>query len=465
MIDRLLNHRRRTLLFILWICFFISALGLGFIAFTDPNTEPAASSLPSESLNDRPVTEKESPVSSVDSDKNPVETVQSIQPTLEPETPAQPEPPPAIVNQPSDPPKPEKPQTTPEPVEPPTSVDVVTTTPEPLPDKICLAQPEPDLNSTHNSQPSLDCDDDQSVDLGDLPTSPPVATLNPTQLNYSLDLLQPPLDTSVNLDVDFLASQAKLSQPALEAYKASDPQVMNKDQLKSYCSNLVSSNDLGGVFGCYTQTTIRSNIYILGTNCRGLNANTVGHETLHAIYHNLSLSERNRINQLLKTYRNSVNPTKATELLENYFDKSEPVKVAELYAMLGTEVADIGLQELENHYNLYLQDRRFTINNNPYLNYKNNILIFLKVETAKLLEIQADLKATVAKLDDQRTFIETLELDAALDVNEVNRLKEAYNQLLGQYESSRLDYNGRIQRFNQVVNSYNKLIETGDCSG
>ena len=337
-----------------------------------------------------------------------------------------------------------------------------TENPDPIDDnQLCLAPTEPDINtvpdSTNDSSYSQQCPSNQSIDLDDVPT-----TTVDTNVPVSYSSLQPPFE-DIQLNGALLASRAQFSQLGLKTYNSANPTLVNRQQLNRYCGSFdPSGQQVSGIFGCYVDLGSTTNIYILLTNCRGLNANTARHEMLHEVYSGFGSSKLDRINQLLESYVQN-NRSRAYELLEIYSAKSYDVQLAELYAILGSEVADIGIKELENHYRAYFLNREQSINNNDFLGYKRNTLVFLRTESDKLKQISQQLKTLYADLDQRRQSINDLVNGSQMTVDEINALKEEYNLLVQTYEDKRIDYNQQIGQFKQVLDSYNRIIDYGDC--
>lgn len=151
------------------------------------------------------------------------------------------------------------------------------------------------------------------------------------------------------------ASRAGMSERGRFLFYASTPQIVEGDAFDALCSR--DEPDIG-VLGCYTLADGRIYLYeITNLDLQAFEVVVAAHEMLHAAWDRLTAAEQAALVAPLEEAFASVDPDdELVERIASYeaFDPSS--RIPELYAILGTEMANLP-DELEEHYAEYFDDR------------------------------------------------------------------------------------------------------------
>lgn len=159
-------------------------------------------------------------------------------------------------------------------------------------------------------------------------------------------------------NVKALAARASFSEQGKYYYFASRPELLPRDNFNEACGAAMSEKT--AVLGCYT--TQRIYLFdIQDDQLEGIREVTAAHEMLHAAYERLSVSERQRIDDLVETESQKISDPTFVGLLKEY-EKTEPgERNNELHSLIGTQIPAVS-PELEAYYRTYFSDRAKVVN-------------------------------------------------------------------------------------------------------
>lgn len=255
-------------------------------------------------------------------------------------------------------------------------------------------------------------------------------------------------------------------------FNASMPELNTEEEFNENC---YSYDEKETILGCYTA----QRIYVYDINEKELNGiveQTAAHELLHAVYERMSISERDRLREVLEgVYKDNLG------ILEDEIGAYESAEqLEEIYVRAGTEIKKLP-EELEAHYGKIFNDRQKIV---KY--YDGYVGVFKKYE-AEMASIGAELeelgKTIDGKNEEYAREIEALNMsidafnDCANTPGCFNSDAEFYNRreellreksgidalydeidkLIEQYNKNVDDYNGNvliIERFQDIINSH-----------
>ena len=154
------------------------------------------------------------------------------------------------------------------------------------------------------------------------------------------------------------AQRAGFSDEGRFTFYASQPEVLPPERFDLFCS--FTETGLG-ILGCYTLSDGRIYLYdVTNPDLDGYEVVVAAHETLHAAWDRFSAEERDALAVLLEADFAALGPDH--ELVERIaeYERIDPTsRVPELYAILGTEIAELD-PALEGHYARFFDDRSRT---------------------------------------------------------------------------------------------------------
>jgi hypothetical protein len=215
------------------------------------------------------------------------------------------------------------------------------------------------------------------------------------------------------------------------------------------------------VLGCYSPATDRIHLLdITDPAFDTMEPVVAAHEMLHAVWARFDEDERARVAKAVEASYAAINDPVLTERLKVYENASGEVDVAELFAVLGTEVALVS-DDLNEVYNRYF-DRRGAV-------------VALAVEAATVISTIVDEIARVsAEIVDteaaiavaRKSYVDGMaQLTADIATFNANADKKGYYQSQSKFdrdrnalkkreadlEKARLDINAQIDSFNSLV--------------
>lgn len=266
-----------------------------------------------------------------------------------------------------------------------------------------------------------------------------------------------------------LQSQTAALMPSLNLtnkgqflYKASQPEVLDATKFNQACGGVHREHSV--VLGCYTKQ--RFYIYnVTDQRLDGVQEVTAAHELLHAVYERLSPSEKNALNQQLRTAAAAIEDERFIATLDQY-KKSEPNQVDnELHSILGTEIAILPAS-LEAHYQRYFKDRAKIVRYaQKYADTFNEIEAQIKTYDTKLAELKQEKDQKEASLASQQRVIENQrsrlnQLQSSEDIEAYNQLVPGFNQLVRTFNDDVATLKEIIETYNSIVAERNELAAT-----
>ncbi len=239
-----------------------------------------------------------------------------------------------------------------------------------------------------------------------------------------------------------LADQTTMTPYARKLFYVYHPAVQNSENFNQNCKVAEQAE----VLGC---TVIYKGIYLYNVQepeLNGVEQVTAAHETLHAIYSQLSASNKKHVDSMVMSaysQLSSTNPTLKTEY--DLYVKSEGVSSIpnEMHSILGTTVATLP-SDLEAYYKKYFTDRQTIVNYyNTYEAAFTQRQQAVKTDDIQLNSWQATITANRQTLQTQGQALQAQQA-------QLNSLRSS-NQIAA--------YNAGVSSYNQAVDSYDNLVE------
>jgi hypothetical protein len=236
-------------------------------------------------------------------------------------------------------------------------------------------------------------------------------------------------------------SRIPLTDKARATLYRANPQYDNKSVFNSDCNTQPHELELG----CF----YRGRIFILRIENTSLSSemDVVGaHELMHAVWAQLSASERSKLTTELQRVYAGLQDSELAERMNGYA-KSEPGEESnELHSILGTEFANLS-PVLEAHYGKYFKDRtKIVAAHNAY-------------ETVFDTR-RAELEQELARIRTEKGQLATI--NRQLDAYRSNGQVQAYNALVPKQNRLVDEINERIAAYRKGVDEYNELSKSLD---
>jgi len=224
--------------------------------------------------------------------------------------------------------------------------------------------------------------------------------------------------TEPNAEVQQLAERSDMSEKGTFIFYASTPEILGRDTFIDKCE---STGEQTAILGCY----VSQDIYIFDVSddrLDGIQEVTAAHEMLHGVYERMSDERRSEVDIMVEQAYETVTDERLDSLLEYYAEAEPGERSNELFALLGTEYADLP-ESLEKVYAEYFNDR--------------SVVVSLYDEYSQTFsEVQAKQETLVADL----------------------------NTLASQIESNSETYNESIASLSSDIDRFNSRANTGDFS-
>lgn len=210
------------------------------------------------------------------------------------------------------------------------------------------------------------------------------------------------LTTDLDATVAAYADRAGLSREGVELLHVSFARIVEPDRFDEFCSR----DEPGiGVLGCYTLADGRIYLYdVENAELAALEPVVAAHEMLHAAWDRLTADEQDALAPLLEQAFAALGPQH--ELVERIaaYEADDPgSRIPELYAIIGSEIADVPA-ELEAHYARYFADRSAVTALNAQV-----VAVFADLEQ-RLTSLSDELTALGARIDAEQA---AYDVDAA----------------------------------------------------
>lgn len=156
-----------------------------------------------------------------------------------------------------------------------------------------------------------------------------------------------------------VVAQAGLSGEGQMYLYASLPEVVPPFEFDRYCSRREPGI---GVLGCYRIQEKRIYLYdVTDERLQSIVPVITAHEMLHAAWYRFSQQELDNLEVLLEeAFAALPDDHRLRERIQSYEDYDPNSRIPELYALLGTEVADLP-DALEAHYSRFFADRSLVV--------------------------------------------------------------------------------------------------------
>jgi uncharacterized protein YukE len=212
------------------------------------------------------------------------------------------------------------------------------------------------------------------------------------------------------------------------------------------------------ILGCYVSNKGIFIQEVTDPRLAGVMQVTAAHEMLHAVYHQLSDSEKSQINKELHLVYGNLQNSRIKKLLELYKTQDPTVVDSELHSILGTEVSTLS-PALEKHYSNYFTNRSAVI---TYAQ-KYEQTFSQIVDKADALDKQ--LKAMKINMENKKSAVESESSDIEqqrmqLDQLHNNGSVDEYNNRLSSFNQKVSNYNQQVQALKESINNYNKLVNS-----
>jgi hypothetical protein len=252
------------------------------------------------------------------------------------------------------------------------------------------------------------------------------------------------------------ATRAAMSERGRFLFYASTPRVLAGGAFDALCSR--EQADVG-VLGCYTLADKRIYLYdIANPDLADFEVVVAAHEMLHAAWDRYTADERQAVGVLLEQAFTAVDPASELALrVASYEEYDASSRIPELYAILGTELAEIP-DELELHYAEYFDDRSVVVSL-----WRQVESIFDELDQ-ELERLSTELNTLAATITTERASLEQIAVALKVDIDAFTR-PGAYSSA-SQAEPDRLLLVDRqtavtaaIAATNVLVDNYNALRE------
>jgi len=264
-----------------------------------------------------------------------------------------------------------------------------------------------------------------------------------------------------------IVEEAKMTDKGKFVFYAAQPVIDGTRTFNVKCNRTEKNT---AILGCYAG----NRIYLFDVRDErldGIHEVTAVHEMLHAVYHRMSQSDRDRINALLEVEAKHMENSKEFAERMAFYARTEPgERYNELHSIIGTEVSPISA-ELEKYYQRYF-DRQTIIG--LYRKYKNE---FEKLE-AKANKIKVQIDSLAKKIetakDEYVAQIKALERDIAAfnrradqgdfaSQSQFNIERQALISRRDSINRKRETINGWVSQYNNLIKQHNDItIETNE---
>lgn len=264
------------------------------------------------------------------------------------------------------------------------------------------------------------------------------------------------LDTATNLvyqpssDVEAIARRVKFSDTGKFTFYATRPEVLQQEDFNEACPRQEQASP---ILGCYTSNDRIYMYDITSEQLDGIKEVTAAHELLHAVWMRMPQDDRATLEPLL-TAAYEANASDSLKSRMEYYSRTEPTEFTnELYAILGTEVPNLGPQ-LEAEYAKYFERSAvlalFDGYNSTYTRLSN-----------RATELSAMMQALGKQIDENSTVYNQNVTAFSRDVDSFNR-RATNNEFASneQFAAERASLVSRSQQLDNNRSSINADIQT-----
>ena len=264
--------------------------------------------------------------------------------------------------------------------------------------------------------------------------------------------------------ISALATDADMSERGRFVFYASVPELVPAESFDLFCSR----DEPGiGVLGCFTFAESRIYLYdITDADLEPFEVVVAAHEMLHAAWDRLSADEQLALEAPLEAVFADLGPDhELVERIASYEAFDPTSRVPELYAIIGTEIAELP-EVLDLHYAEYFDDRSVVVGV-----WQQIEAIFVELE-GELERLGAELEALAAQIDAERQAAERDATALEADISAFNARAERPGGYTSQsaFERDRdallarqNALNAQIDATNATIDAYNALLDEFDA--
>lgn len=261
-----------------------------------------------------------------------------------------------------------------------------------------------------------------------------------------------------------IASRDDMSDKGKFYFYTSHPAVESAQAFNANCQRQEATS---AILGCYSLQKIH--IYnVTNSQLDGIEEVTAAHETLHAVWDRMSLSDQQSVGILLEAAYQKINDPALKDRMA-YYDRAEPGDHDnELHSILGTEVANVG-PALEAHYAQYFNNRSQVVAlHTSYQQVFDSNAAQADALKAELTTLGSDLNANIvqyntstaalnADSDALRNSASLVDRTNAAAVNQFNATRQSLINRINQLETLRATIGAKEATYNSDLDQYNKL--------
>jgi hypothetical protein len=284
-------------------------------------------------------------------------------------------------------------------------------------------------------------------------------------------LLNPPAPEIVQL-----ASATAMTPEATKLFYRQQPKIEPKATFAQSCSKVNHGSEELIALGCFRSLSRGSYVVsgkisiqsIVDPRFQGIMETTAAHEMLHAAYVRYSEADRNKLAPRLEKAAQRVKDTRLVNVLKQYKKTDLELYYNELHSHLGTELADLGDPELEQHYRRYFTDRSQVV-----ALAQQSQTAFRELDT-KAKTLKAEIDQFETKLKPSKQALKESEQSLASGQQNLDSMKDSlmslkaraeassgsdFNSLAQQFESAKSSFNAQVIAYNQQVQNYQGEVD------
>ena len=269
-------------------------------------------------------------------------------------------------------------------------------------------------------------------------------------------------------NVAALADKIGFTSEGQRYFYASHPEIEDRSAFNAACGN---TEVHAMVLGCYADKSIY--VYnVTDSRLDGVQEVTAAHETLHAAYDRLSLSERSHVNTMLqRQYDTMITNEDFSKRFSVYNSLSQADKLNELHSIFGTEITPLS-SELESYYQQYFKNRSTITSFHATYQGQFDMLTRRQAELkAQIADLKTGIDAKVAQYerdrsalnDDIQTFNAKASGGGYASQSQFASDRAALAARAQTMNMTASDINATIDRYNTTIQQYNDLgVQTKD---
>lgn len=252
--------------------------------------------------------------------------------------------------------------------------------------------------------------------------------------------------SSAPQEIKDISSSSGMSMRGQAVFLNNNPEFVSADNLVTVCPH--NKDEI--MYGCYLPGS--NKIYILrvvNSELQPIETVAVVHETLHAIWYDMTYEQQRSIGQELEEFYNFNTSHILTADAEVYTKESPDILINELHSLSGAEVDYLNMPaDLQEYYKKYFSNHSITVEAN--LDFNQSV----DNQIAYINNKEKQLDYDKVRLDNYK--IEHLDnIEAAMQQNMYYGDIYTYNKNVDAYNNNREIYNNMVDEYNKNVGEYN----------